>query len=361
MIKSRSELHSQMEHTMNANLRSLEDNGEYADYNVKTNIIESNCKVDSIPSKFDGYSLDIVPTNDKFLYVMLVKKGDGEKFVLYLDTFFSRYWKLYNMEKSETISKFMDKFTNLLSIDSLWMPHQMLTDIEKKLENVGFSIKFKQEVFGEEDLGDDEISQLTMRLWSKGSKPSKELFELLRNNNFPAIKTSTRLLNRKDCEIRFLDEVFFDGKITVNKGTDIEEHIHFVDEIIDDYSAKMNQIEEKRMSLKEMVDGFKINGSPFELKFSKKHNLEKLSEKMINSTKPFRLWGVTHDRTNDFLRISGVDTHTGDSFSLDLMPEYARLYLPEKACGNVVFRLYTNIQHYLDPEVIICDEHGSIF
>lgn len=361
MIKSRSELHSQMEHTMNANLRSLEENGEYVDYNVKTNIIESNCKVDSIPSKLDGYSLDIMPTSDKFLYVVLVKKGDGEKFILYLDTFFSRYWKLYNMEKSETINKFIDKFTNLLSIDSLWMPHQMLTDIEKKLENVGFSIKFKQEVFGEEDLGDDEISQLTMRLWSKGSSPSKELFELLRNNNFPAIKTSTRLLNKKDYEIKFLDEVFFDGKITVNKGTDIEEHIHFVDEIIDDYSAKMNQIEEKRMSLKEVVDGFKINGSPFELKFSKKHNLEKLSEKLISSTKPFRLWGVIHDRTNDFLRISGVDTHTGDSFSLDLMPEYARLYLPEKACGNVVFRLYTNIQHYLDPEVIICDEHGSIF
>jgi hypothetical protein len=361
MIKSRSELHNQMERTMNANLRSLDENGEYTDYNVKTNIIESNCKISDIPSKFDGYTLEIMPTTDKFLYIILAKNANKEKFTLYLDAFFDRYWKLYNMEKSETISKFMDKFTNLLAIDSLWMPHQMLTDIEKKLDNIGFSIKFRQEVFGEDELGDDEVSQLTMRLWSKGSKPSKELFELLHKNNFPAIKTSTRLINRKDGETKFLDEVFFDGRITVNKGTDIEEHIHFVDEIIDDYSAKMNQIEEQRISLEEVSGGFKINGSPLELKFSKRHNIEKLAEKLINSTKPFRLWGVIHDHTNDFLRISGVDTHTGDNFNLDLMPEYARLYLPKKSCGNLVFRLYTNVQHSLDPGVIICDEHGSIF
>ena len=123
----------------------------------------------------------------------------------------------------------------------------------------------------------------------------------------------------------------------------------------------MNQIEEQRMSFEEMSGGLKINGSPFELKFSKELDVEKLAEKIISSTKPFRLWGVIHDQTNNFLRVSGVDTHTGDNFSLDLMPEYARLYLPEKACGNLVFRLYTNIQHYLDPGVIIFDEHGSIF
>ncbi|RLG30561.1 hypothetical protein DRO03_03940, partial [Methanosarcinales archaeon] len=76
---------------------------------------------------------------------------------------------------------------------------------------------------------------------------------------------------------------------------------------------------------------------------------------------PFRLWGVIHDRDDEFLRIAGVDTHTGDKFNMDLMPDYARVYLPKNACGNVIFRLYTNIQHSLDPGVAIYDEHGKLF
>jgi len=360
MIKSRSELHKQMERTIDANLRSLEEHGEYSEYNVKTNIIESNCNIDKIPLTFDGYHIEIKPTDDKFLFGLIVRKN-SQRFVLYIDTFFDRFWKLYNMENSETIDKFMDKFTNLLLLDSLWMPHQMLDNIESTLVNVGFSIKFKQEIFEEDELGEDDISQLTMRLWSRGTKPSKNLFKLLQENNYPSTKTSTRVLNIDDHKVKFLDEVFFDGKITVNKGTDIEEHIRFVDKIIDDYSTKMKEIENNRMSLTKSACGQVVNGSPFEIKFSKNYDIHHLSEKIINSTHPFKLWGVIHDQTDDFLRIAGVDVHTGDKFSMDLMQKYGRLYLPENACGNMVFRLYTNIQHYLDPGVMIFDEHGSVF
>ena len=360
MIKSRSELHKKMELTIDANLRSLEEHGEYADYHVKTNIIESNCTIDQIPLEFDGYHLEIKPMDDKFLFGIIVHKN-GSNFILYVDTYFSRFWKLYNMESSDTVNRFIDKFTNLLSLDSLWMPHQMLDNIESKLVNVGFSIKFKQEIFDEDELEEDDISQLTMRLWSRGAKQSKDLFKLLQDNNYPSTKTSTRVLNVDNHEIKFLDEVFFDGKITVNKGTDIEEHIRFVDEIIDDYSAKMKKIEDNRISVTKSACGQIVGGSPFEIKFSKNYDINHVSEKIINSTQPFKLWGVIHDRSDDFLRIAGVDVHTGDKFSMDLMPKYGRLYLPENTCGNLVFRLYTNIQHYLDPGVMIFDEHGKVF
>ncbi|MBC2696362.1 MAG: hypothetical protein HF982_14020 [Desulfobacteraceae bacterium] len=342
MIKSRGELHKQMERTIDANLRSLEEHGEYSEYNVKTNIIESNCSIDEIPLTFDGYHIEIKPTDDKFLFGLVVR-NNSQRFVLYIDTFFGRFWKLYNMENSETINKFMDKFTNLLLLDSLWMPHQMLDNIESKLVNVGFSIKFKQEIFDEDELGEDDISRLTMRLWSRGTKPSKNLFKLLQENNYPSTKTSTRVLNIDDHNVKFLDEVFFDGKITVG------------------YSTKMKEIENNRMSFTKSACGQVVGGSPFEIKFSKNYDIQHLAEKIINSTHPFKLWGVIHDQTDDFLRIAGVDVHTGDKFSMDLMQKYGRLYLPENACGNMVFRLYTNIQHYLDPGVMIFDEHGSVF
>ena len=361
MISSRSKLHELMEKTINSNLQSMEERGEYAEYAVKTNIIESNCALGDMPLSFSDYRIELKPTEDKFLYVMIVKKGK-ETIILYLDTFFKRFWKLYNIEESKAVNRFIDQFTNnLLKIDSLWMPHQMLGNLENGYTNIGFSIRFKQEVLKEEELSRDDISQLTMRLWSKGSEVTKGLITLLEEHNYPTTKTSTRLLNVKDGEIKFLDEVFYDGKVTVSKGTDIEEHVHFVDDIIDAYSEKMTRVEEKRMYLESSMGGFKNHGYPFELKFSKSQSIEKVALKLINSTRPFRLWGVIHDRDDEFLRIAGVDTHTGDKFNMDLMPDYARVYLPKNACGNVIFRLYTNIQHSLDPGVMIHDEHGKLF
>jgi len=361
IVASRTELHKLMEKTINTNLRSMEERGEYAEYAVKTNIIESNCKIDEIPNNLSEYHIEIRKTQDKYLYVLVIR-GKNESFVLYLDTFFNRFWKLYNIEESIIVDRFIDQFTNtILRIDSLWMPHQMLNEIEKGYKNVGFSIRFKQEVLNEEELSEEEISQLSIRLWSKGSKPSNEIVTLLENNGFPTTKTSTRLLNATDDEIKFLDEVYYDGKITVSKGTDIEDHVQFVDSIIDEYAKKMVLIEAERMYFEPQEVGLKIHGNPFELRFSKSQSIEKLSEKLTNSTKPFRIWGVVHDKEEDFLRIAGVDTHTGDKFDIDLMPDYGRLYLPKHACGNLIFRLYTNIQHSLDPGVKICDEHGQLF
>lgn len=362
MITSRAQLHSLMEKTIDRNLRSMDERGEYSDYAVKTNIIEANCEINEIPTSFSNYILELKPTKDGFLYIMIVKEKNGKRFVLYLDSFFKRFWKLYSIEESLTITKFIDHFANnLLKIDSLWMPHQMLTSIEEGYINTGFSIKFKQEVLREEELSEEDIFQLTMRLWSKGSKPSREIVTILQEHDYPVTKTSTRLLHVKDEKIEFLDEVYYDGRVTISKGTDIEEHVQFVDRIVDMYTEKMTRVENSRMYLEPSEGGFRNFGHPFELKFSRDQNTETLSQKIINSTRPFRLWGVVYDHDDDFLRIAGVDTHTGDKFNMDLMPDYARVYIPRNACGNVIFRLYTNFQHSLDPGVVICDQYGMLF
>ena len=360
-INSRTELHRLLEKTININLRSMKERGEYQDYAVKTNIIESNCKIENIPLVFSDYQIELRKTNDKFLYVITLHKA-RETYVLYLDTFYKRFWKLYNVEESITIDRFIDQFINSMpKLDSLWMPHQMLNELEKGYKNVGFSIKFKQEVLTEEELFEDEIAQLSIRLWSKGSKPAKEIVSLLKKNGYPTTKTSTRLLNFENGEEKFLDEVYYDGKITVSKGTDIEEHINFVDQIIDLYSDKITDIENKRMYIEPDNSGLKLHGAPFEIKFYNMQNIERLAVKLTNSTRPFRIWGLVHEKDDNFMRIAGVDMHTGDKFDMDLMPDYARIYLPKGACGNLILRLYTNIQHSLDPNVKISDENGQLF
>jgi len=60
----------------------------------------------------------------------------------------------------------------------------MLGNLENGYTNIGFSIRFKQEVLKEEELSKDDISQLTMRLWSKGSEVTKGLITLFFYNYY---------------------------------------------------------------------------------------------------------------------------------------------------------------------------------
>lgn len=75
-----------MEKTIDRNLRSMDERGEYTDYAVKTNIIEANCEVSEVPSHFSDYNIELKSTEDKFLYVIVMKKKRGRKFILYLDS-----------------------------------------------------------------------------------------------------------------------------------------------------------------------------------------------------------------------------------------------------------------------------------
>ena len=52
----------------------MEERGEYAEYAVTTNIIESNCALGDMPRPSSDYMIELRPTEDKFLYVMIVKK-----------------------------------------------------------------------------------------------------------------------------------------------------------------------------------------------------------------------------------------------------------------------------------------------
>jgi hypothetical protein len=45
--------------------------------------------------------------------------------------------------------------------------------------------------------------------------------------------------------------------------------------------------------------------------------------------------------------------HNGDQFSIELTPDWMRLYLYEEACGNTVLRIFTNLQHYYDPSAAL--------
>ncbi len=342
---------------------------------IKTQIIESNADLAMLNElKVDDYSFQLKPTDDKFLFNLIINSHRSTKpTIMYLDSIHKRYWKIYSLEKSIESAAFFKTLTrNSINLDSLWMPHQMLQEIGKKENAIskGFSIKFSQRVA----LSDDEFSindsdskdfihdfeNFTIRLWTRKNKPSEKLMKLLENENMPTTTTSTRLqIGSRENYVK--DEIYYDGRFTIQKGNDFKEHNILVDDVIQNYQDKMEIIEAQRIQMELKAEAFKMKGHPFELKFSNKIPIKKFVDKVFSSTNPFRVWGSEYDEQSDFLRIAAVDCHTGDMFNMDLMDKYARVYLRNKACGNLIFRLYTNIQHYFDPKVTIRGENGQIF
>lgn len=66
---------------------------------------------------------------------------------------------------------------------------------------------------------------------------------------------------------------------------------------------------------------------------------------------PFRLWAVPKFVGKDFVEAEAVDLHIGEQIRLDITPDWLRLYLPSRACGNTIARLFANLQHRYDATI----------
>ncbi len=86
--------------------------------------------------------------------------------------------------------------------------------------------------------------------------------------------------------------------------------------------------------------------------------MNKLLDKLLSSTKPFRLWGLKRQINKDYYKAVCVDLHTANKLTMEASPEWIRIYLPYGACGNTVLRLLTNIQQYYDSgaKLVVGDE-----
>jgi hypothetical protein len=46
--------------------------------------------------------------------------------------------------------------------------------------------------------------------------------------------------------------------------------------------------------------------------------------------------------------VKGVDLHNNDKYTMEICPEWIRLYLGKNACGNTALRIYSNLQRHYD-------------
>lgn len=149
---------------------------------------------------------------------------------------------------------------------------------------------------------------------------------------------------------------FYDNGRVTNRGKDFLEHRSQVSFIADVYEQLLRLTEEKAWYATDGSDGRpngRLYGAPVSIQFREPLNAATFERWMAGTfgqrRNRFRLWGVPTRLGPTKAHVHGVDQHLWQPVHLELSATGCTILLPQGSCGNVVHRLVTNVQRYIDP------------
>jgi len=347
-IKNRRDLFDFFEENILHTYENLTD-GQELDYSqnlLKTQIIETNINVNLFKKKYSIKKFSKISNN---LAELVIGKNNS---VMFLDSSDSRFWLFYSLEKSNVFNNEIEKLMNRVNsgLDYTWIPINMQRDFRKlgKFRGLGTTYKPK-EVFSEKYVEDNlSFGDLSIKSWGRGSE---KLYNILEKN-----KETKKFLSLSSIGIKktvaddfVLEDIGYNGNFTTRGGNSIQLHLDILDHINNEYSTLLKTIEDGCLSYQTNDTGTKIYGDCIIINLQNRiNNIEEFISNVISSKKPFMLWGLQTKLEKDYYKVKGIDLHNGDKYTMEISPDWIRLYLDKSACGNTALRILVNIQHYYD-------------
>lgn len=353
-IKNRRELFNYFENYILQSYENLEEDQEleYGQNLLKTYMIETNIDIKKFKKNYKLNNFQTI-SND------LAEFSVGDRDIrFYLDYNHNRFWYFFSMEKSNLANMEIDKFMSVVNggVDYPWLP----IDLQRKLTKLGYfrglGTKYKpREVFPEKYIEDNlEFGDLSIRSWGRGSE---NLYKILEKNDETKkfLSLSSIGIKRTADDFFILEDIGYNGNFTTRGGNSIHLHLDTLDFVRNQYFNLLHNIEENhRISYESKKHRLGISGEPIVINLENRiKNLEKFISYIISSKKPFRLWGLKTKLEKDYYKVKGLDLHNGDKYTLEITPEWIRMYLLDGACGNTALRLFVNIQRYYDSSANI--------
>lgn len=332
---------------------------EFGQNMLKTNLIETNISPTTLFESYDA--IQSVHEIDADLYFVKLDASYGSGAV-FLDTMDDRFWTLFSMEDSRFTSKLVDDMLSRegSGLDHIWLPGEQVETIIEMGDFEGVGLTYDaDDVFPDEFIEDYLLfGDLSVDTSGHGAR---RLYSLLKESD-----DIEKFLSLSDVQIRreisgeFVRErITNQGAFTTRGGSSIQLHIETVNQVKQTYATILETIEANHRIGGEAREGsVRVQGSPTVIEFTDPlQNIEAFLKHVVNARDPFRLWGHTRQLQDEYYKVDGVDMHNGDKFSIEIAPEWLRLYLYEGACGNTALRIFTNLQHYYDPsaELVIND------
>lgn len=323
-------------------------------------------------------------TKDEDLFTVQGSFGRGQ-FVFYIDTSDRRFWIAHSISKSETSDVAIEAILNGNSqLDSTWMPMELLEsilgygtsrglalDFDRRYLDRGKRKKESAEVSVDQDNRERErnpiasgnhLEYVKMQLWGEGAVRILDALKQAKLTSSTTIsKVRLRTEDEDDDELFSLSDVKYDGKVT-GRGTSFGIYNGLLTDVLKRYSTAIRSAEATFKLHWEAEGGRpKLFGQPFYINLGEEGvtNLEHFCAKVFSGTEPFRLMGLPVRRNTNFYTVSAVDLHVNQRIDFEVSRKTLSVFLPSRACGNSLLRLYTNLQHYFSSDVKAIDGSGS--
>jgi hypothetical protein len=331
--------------------------------------------------------VSVKETDDESLFTVSGTYGRGQ-FVFYIDTSDKRFWIAHSISKSETSDVAIDTVLNGNSqLDCTWMPMELLETILRSGTSRGLALDFDRRyldtpttkrrkqniVTPTEDQNHRErernpissgnhLEYVKMQLWGEGADRILQALKTANLTNSTTISKVRLKSEDEDDEDQFsLADVKFDGKVT-GRGTSFGIYNGLLADVLGRYSSAVRGAEKTFRIHWESEGGHaKSFGEPFFVSLGQDgiSNLEHFCAKVFSGTEPFRLMGLPVRRNTNFYTVSAIDLHVNQRIDFEVSRKTLSVFLPNKACGNTLLRLYTNLQHYFSSDVKAIDGSGA--
>lgn len=319
-----------------------------------------------IKDLFENKSTKIKQIDEIFYEIIMNDRAVG-----FIEQLNDRFCTLYTTEAS----KKSDQWTQLILkestiLDSLWISGIMFDEFLKELTEYHnplrytkmkfeFNAMFQQSLLTEDiDLKNEhkissvtlveELSGITEKL--SGAREYFPSFYSVGSLRFPSNVGKGG------------HDVYQNGKFT-NRSDSFSDHRQQLKQVVNSYELITKKIESQTWLEVETVQGknnfisSNFKASPVTIKFKKPLQVSAFNN-FVETTfpkgrGPFKIFGEIKRISLERVHIYGIDLHLWQNVFLDLSSEQFILFLPKGTCGNTIHRLITNIQKFLEPELLV--------
>lgn len=341
-----------------------EEEGRGRPFELKSYLIENNGKLDR-SFALEGMVGEIRDTGIETLKILTLLRGTSEptkepdKVEFYLDMSHERFLLLHtNFDSELTMRAVRDLVgSGRYELDNAWLSTTMLNEVSTMPGNKreGYRIGYV-DPFQIRD-SNELVYESDMLMEAKGGI-SKKLYELAGSD--PEVRRALGYewvsISRGNVARGVLEDLGHNGRFALRRGRSVGDHMILVNQVKDDYIERVKEVEDHRIDAYKK-DGFAtIRGVPFEFEFSRDiDDWQPILARLFDAKDPFRVWGIRSKVRDGYYRILGVDMHTGHPLDIEVTDHLLRVYLPKNSCGNVIMRLFVNLQRYFDA-TITCNQ-----
>lgn len=304
-----------------SNEESLEAFGKTYSSQLKAYLIETNkLTLDSFKSPLGSWN-KIDPAG------WYSNRDNESPNTLFLDSTRDRVWILYSLlDATESDFIVYNWIKNTTDLDRCWLSRGHLLHWEKLngWSRRGLGLRFSDGLSPEESAGN-----FSLKAWHGANRYVEGLDEILQMSQDKFAIYSVRFQKRSGGSITISAEWYSDGKVTINRATDVDEVLISIAEMANRYAD----------SLKEATSLRDKTLAAFEIDFSQSIDLDAFSNIVVKGRGGMNLWLVELEAETDFRRFKGVDLHTWDRVMVDAGPDFVYLTIPGKGCVNGAPRL----------------------